>query len=76
MLAYAVFAFQFVIALAFLVAAIVWRRPLLLALPFLTILNGLTIPVGGSAVRIDQLAACLLAVPLGISAREGFVRMP
>lgn len=56
-------------AIAF--AAIRWRRALLLALPFLAVVNGLTIPLGASAVRLDQLAACLLAFALAAAVLAG-----
>src|SRR4051812_7710712 len=53
------------IALAFVIgAAFVWRRALFLALPFLAALNGVPIPIRGSQLRVDQLAACLLCVTL------------
>lgn len=55
--------------------AILWRRALLLALPLLTILNGLPLTVGGSSVRVDQLAACLLLVPLSASILSGTRRL-
>jgi hypothetical protein len=55
--------------------AILWRRALLLALPLLTILNGLPLTAGGSAVRVDQLAACLLLVPLSASILSGTRRL-
>lgn len=44
---------------------------LVMILPFLVMLNGLRIPVGGSSVGVDQLAACLLLIPLGVSALLG-----
>jgi O-antigen ligase len=43
------------------VAAVTGRRALLAVLPLLVTLNGVAIPVGGFAVRIDQVAALLLA---------------
>src|SRR5262245_38456074 len=46
------------------IGATVWRRPLLMSLPFLAALNGLAIPLGRSSVRVDQLAACALASTL------------
>ncbi len=46
------------------IGAIRWRRGLLMALPLLVTLNGLSVPVGRSNLRLDQIAACLLAVPL------------
>ncbi|AHG88391.1 hypothetical protein J421_0854 [Gemmatirosa kalamazoonensis] len=51
--------------------AVVWRRALLLSLPFLAILNGLALPVGASSLRLDQLAACALVVPLAASLLTG-----
>ena len=51
--------------------AVRWRRALLLALPFLAALNGLGVPLGASAVRLDQIAACALVVPLAASLLTG-----
>ena len=45
-------------------AATRWQRALVMALPFLAILNGIAIPLGSSSVRIDQLTACMLLAPL------------
>ena len=45
-------------------AAIRWHRRLLMLLPALVVINGLPLRIGGSQVRVDQLAACLLLVPL------------
>jgi O-antigen ligase len=44
--------------------AMVWRRPLVMALPFFVALNGISIPLGQSSLRIDQIVASLLVVPL------------
>src|SRR3954468_7640463 len=41
-------------------AAVRWRRRLVMSLPWLVALSGLEIPIGGLAVRPEQLAACLL----------------
>ncbi|MDB4916766.1 MAG: hypothetical protein JWM95_4410 [Gemmatimonadetes bacterium] len=60
-----------VAAPALLVGAIMWRRALLLALPFLVILNGVPLQLGTSLIRIDQLVACLLAMPLALSVIAG-----
>jgi O-antigen ligase len=46
-----------------------------LILPFLVILNGLRIPVGASSIGADQLAACLLLVPLVASSLFGARRL-
>jgi O-antigen ligase len=46
-----------------------------LILPFLVILNGLRIPVGASSIGADQLAACVLLVPLIASALFGARRI-
>jgi O-antigen ligase len=75
MLAYFALALRFASLPVLVVAAIAWRRQLLFALPFLTILNGLTIPVGTSAVRIDQLAACVLVAPLALAVLTGTRRL-
>jgi putative inorganic carbon (hco3(-)) transporter len=56
-------------------AAIRWSRELLMALPFAVILNGIPLPVGGSQVRIDQLIACMLVVPLVASIVAGQRRL-
>jgi O-antigen ligase len=53
------------------VVAIRWRRPLVMALPFLVVLNGVTIPFGGVSLHLDQIAACLLLAPLAASALSG-----
>jgi O-antigen ligase len=57
------------------VAAMRWRRLLVMSLPFLAILNGFTFGVGGSSVRLDQLAACALAIPLVASILIGARRL-
>ncbi|MDB4915863.1 MAG: hypothetical protein JWM95_3507 [Gemmatimonadetes bacterium] len=54
---------------------LLWRRQLLLALPILVVLNGLPITVRGTSLRIDQLAACLLVIPLGASILSGTRRL-
>lgn len=59
----------------FSIAAIRWRRALVMSLPFLAILNGFTISAAGSSARLDQLAACVLAVPLGASILIGARRL-
>jgi len=56
-------------------AVIRWRHALVMALPFLVVLNGVPIRVGGVALHLDQLAACLLLVPLGASALVGARRL-
>jgi O-antigen ligase len=48
---------------------------LVMLLPFLVILNGLSIPIAGVSVRADQLAACLLIVPLAASTLIGARRL-
>ncbi|HET9455496.1 MAG TPA: O-antigen ligase family protein [Gemmatimonadaceae bacterium] len=52
-------------------AAIVWRRTLLLALPWLATLNGLPIRLGQNSVRLDQLAAAALLVGLLLAVVAG-----
>lgn len=47
-------------ALVALFVAIVLRKEILRALPFLVALNGVTLPVAGLSVRLDQLAGILL----------------
>jgi O-antigen ligase len=56
-------------------AAIRWRRALVMALPFLAILNGIAIPLGSSSIRADQLAACILLAPLVASLLIGARRL-
>ena len=46
-----------------------------MALPFLVVLNGVPIRVGGVALHVDQMAACLLVVPLGASVLAGKRRL-
>jgi O-antigen ligase len=64
------------IAVAFATyAAIRWRRALLMSLPFLVTLNGVPLKVGGVSVKLDQLAACLLLIPLLAAAIAGTRRI-
>ncbi len=56
-------------------AAIRWRRAIVMALPFLAILNGIAIPLGASSIRADQLAACLLLAPLAAALLIGSRRL-
>ena len=49
------------------IAAVRWPRPIVMSLPFLVILNGLSIRRAGFSMHLDQLAACLLVVPLTVS---------
>jgi len=44
-------------------------------LPFLVVLNGLAIPIAGISLRLDQVAACLLVIPLAASALIGARRL-
>ena len=48
---------------------------LVMLLPFLAVPNGLAIPVAGASLRLDQLAACVLVVPLGASVLLGARRL-
>ncbi|HEX3867983.1 MAG TPA: hypothetical protein VHV78_14575, partial [Gemmatimonadaceae bacterium] len=52
-------------------AAFLWRRALVMCLPFLAMLDGVAIPLRGSSIRLDQLVACLLVVPLAASVLIG-----
>lgn len=54
--------------------AVVGRRALLALLPLLVTLNGVAIPVRGFAVRVDQLAALLLAGALALGCLMGHRR--
>ena len=51
-------------ALVVVFVAIRWRHAVFMALPFLVTLNGLPLAIRGSSVRLDQLAACVLLVPI------------
>jgi O-antigen ligase len=44
-------------------------------LPFLVVLNGLAIPIAGVSLRLDQVAACLLVIPLAASTLIGARRL-
>jgi len=48
---------------------------LVMLLPLLAITNGLAIPIAGLSVRAEQLAACLLVIPLLASALVGARRI-
>lgn len=64
------------IAAPFLVFAVIrWRRTLFLALPFLVFLNGIPLSIRGTQLRVDQLAAVFLMIPLTASALLGTRRM-
>ena len=56
-------------------AAIRWRRALLMSLPFLVTLNGVPLRMGGVSLKLDQLAACLLLIPLLAAAISGARRI-
>jgi O-antigen ligase len=58
-------------AALFGVAAIRWQRTFVMALPFLATLNGLSVSLGGASVRLDQLVAIALVVPLTASTLIG-----
>ena len=60
-----------IVAPAVVLAALRWRRALLEALPFLAIVNGVPLRVGGVAIRVDQLAALALLIPLAASVVSG-----
>jgi hypothetical protein len=53
------------------IVAVRWRWALVMSLPFLAIFNGLAIPFAGSSMRVDQLVACALVVPLAASIMIG-----
>jgi O-antigen ligase len=48
---------------------------LVMLLPFLAVPNGVAIPVAGVSIRLDQLAACVLVVPLLASVLIGARRL-
>jgi O-antigen ligase len=58
-----------------IIVAIRWRRVLLMTLPFLVTLNGVPLGVGKYSIRVDQLAACLLLIPLLAAAIAGRKRI-
>ena len=49
--------------------------PLVMLLPFLVVLNGLAIPIAGVSLRLDQVAACVLVIPLLASTLIGARRL-
>jgi hypothetical protein len=53
------------------VAAIRWQRTFVMALPFLATLNGVSVPLAGASLRLDQLVAMALVVPLAASTLIG-----
>jgi O-antigen ligase len=57
------------------IIAVRWRRALVMSLPLLAIFNGLAIPFAGSSMRVDQLVACALIVPLAASMLIGTRRL-
>jgi hypothetical protein len=57
----------FVAVALLVIAALRWPRTIVMSLPFLVILNGLSIRRAGFSMHLDQLAACLLVVPLTAS---------
>ncbi len=59
----------------FLFGAVLWRSELVMALPFLTIFNGMPLSFGGTALRVDQLAASALVIPLVASILAGQRRL-
>lgn len=71
MLTYLLFALSGLPVVAIVIAAVLWPRPLLFALPVLAVLNGVTLPVAGMQVRTDQLAACALAFALLVAIIRG-----
>jgi hypothetical protein len=58
---------SFVAVALLVIAALRWPRTIVMSLPFLVILNGLSIRRAGFSMHLDQLAACLLVVPLTAS---------
>jgi O-antigen ligase len=48
---------------------------LVMLLPVFAVLNGIAIPVAGSSVRADQLASCVLVIPLAASTLIGARRL-
>jgi O-antigen ligase len=62
-------------AALFGVAAIRWQRTFVMALPFLATLNGLSVSLAGASLRLDQLVAMGLVVPLAASTLIGQRRL-
>jgi O-antigen ligase len=48
-------------------SAVRWQRGLVMSLPFLAVVNGLAVPLRGVSIRLDQLVACALVVPIAAS---------
>jgi hypothetical protein len=58
-----------------IVASVLWRRALVMGLPFLIILDGVSFRLGGASVKLAQLAAVVLVVPLAASVLIGARRL-
>jgi O-antigen ligase len=67
MLSYLILVLAGLAAIAIAIGAVLWPRPIVMALPLLAILNGIAIPLGASSARADQLAACALALSLAVA---------
>ena len=67
--------FALVAAIMMLLGALRWRRVLVMSMPFLVIFNGVPLVLGGVSVRVDQVAACLLLLPLMASILSGRWRL-
>ncbi len=58
-----------------MLGAVLWRAELVMALPFLVTLNGLQLSLGGVLVRVDQLLATFLVIPLFAAVVSGRRRL-
>src|SRR5262245_2232608 len=67
--------FALVVLPLFALGAIRWQRAILMALPFLVAVDGLSIGMGRVSVRLAQLAACALAIALAASTLIGARRL-
>jgi O-antigen ligase len=67
--------FALVVLPLVVLGAIRWQRAILTALPFLVVVDGLSISAGGVSVRPSQFAASLLVIALAASTLIGARRM-
>jgi hypothetical protein len=58
-----------------IVASVLWRRALVMGLPYLIILDGVSFRFAGASVKLAQLAALVLVVPLAASVLIGTRRL-
>jgi hypothetical protein len=58
-----------------IVASMLWRRALVMGLPFLIVLDGVSVHLAGGSVKIAQVVALALVVPLAASVLIGARRL-